>query len=162
MEKGLKQLFRLATSLCLSENYVIGAKDPPEKHLSEHSITAVEPLLVLMKKFSLLLFIKDVIAVVQSFEQFVPTRVHDSLNRFPGHLKLMIKPRFLTEDERFPFEIVKQLSHESSLHHLSKQIHSRLMLRLHFCYHIRQHGVHDCYLPCHEHLVERNVELPVG
>jgi hypothetical protein len=51
-----------------------------------------------MKKISLLLFIEVSIVVVQNFEQFVATMVHDSLTRPLGHLTPMIKPRFLTED----------------------------------------------------------------
>jgi phosphopantetheinyl transferase len=99
--------------------------------------------------------------VVQKIEQFVATMVHDSLNRPPGHLTPMIKPRFLTEDGQLLCEIALQLSLDSSLPHVDKQSHSRSLLRLHFCYHIREHVAHDCDLPGQVQWVERNVDLPV-
>jgi len=115
-----------------------------------------------MKKISLLLFIEVSIVVVQKIEQFVATMVHDSLNRPPGHLRPMIKPRFLTEDGQLLCEIALQLSLESSLPRVVEQSHSRSLLRLHFCYHIREHVAHDCDLPDQVHWFERNVGLPVG
>jgi hypothetical protein len=162
MVKVLKQLFRLATSSCLCENYVVGAEDPPEKHLSEHFVNAVKALLVLMKKFSLLLFIEIWIAVVQTFEQLVVAMAHDSLIRSPELVALMIKPRPLTEDGQFPCEIALQPSLGSSLHHHAKQSHSKSLLGLHFCFHIRRHGASDGDLPGQEHWVVRTVGLPVG
>lgn len=115
-----------------------------------------------MKKFSLLLFIATCVVVVQKIEQVVTTVAHDSLDWPPQHAILLTKPSFLNDDGQLSCEIALQLSLESSLPHLVKQSHSRSLLRLQFCYHIRQHVPHDCDLTGCAQWVARNVELPAS
>lgn len=114
-----------------------------------------------MKNFSLLLFIAICVAVVQKIGQAVTTVAHDSLDQPPQHAILLTKPSFLNDDGQLLCEIALQLSLESSLPHLVKQSHSKLLLRLQFCYHIRQHVPHDCDLPGCAQWVAKNVGLPV-